>query len=164
MIILCQILITAGGMALLFGAGSEQKLHRPGGSRRRHTYRQTHTPCAIKSCHRDLWTLQPHAKLQCISFEWSPRPSPSACYVTALLLAGFLSGNLASGPCNSRLQRYLQISSPVWHLNKITPFAQSKINKLYLICTVMQCPISTLRFKTPQWLAVTSSRVEMQYI
>lgn len=75
------------------------------------------------------------------------RPRPSHCYATALL-AGFKSGNLPSGLCDSRLQRYLQISSPVQHLNKITQFVQLKIKKLYLICTGMRCPISTLCFKT----------------
>lgn len=72
----------------------------------------------------------------------------SESYATALLLAGLRSGNSASGLCNPRLQRSLQISSPVHHLNEITLFVRFKITKLYLICTVMQCPICTLSFKS----------------
>lgn len=98
---------------------------------------------------------QLHAMLGCIR-PLNGGPGQGSVLCNAVVVE-FKSGKFGLGDAApprdlSRIVHLCSASTRLCHL--------SEINKLYLICTVMQCPISTHRFKkkkAPQWLELSSS-------
>lgn len=91
---------------------------------------------AIKSCHRDLWTAPREARVH-HTLKGGPGWGSALCNA---VVVEFKSGkfgwdDVARQQGLPRLVHLCGASTRLRHL--------SKINKLYLICSVMQCPVST---------------------
>lgn len=99
---------------------------------------------AIKSCHRDLWTAPRYARVH-HTLKGGPGRGCTLCNVVVVEFKSgkFGWGNIVRRQGLLRLVHLCGTSTGLRHL--------SKINKLYLIFSVMQCPVSTHKILKSFW-------------